>query len=53
MTYEMLVKMSFAGESHSWLCDCRCDASGRVDKAQTDLRRRGVDLMMCLKEQEA
>ena len=27
-------------------CDCRCDASGRVDKAQTDLRRCGVNMMM-------
>ena len=32
------------GESHSWMCDCRCDASGSVDKAQTELRpQHGCD----------
>ena len=40
------------GESHSWLCDCKCDANGRVDKAQTNLKRCGVNMMMWLNQHD-
>ena len=32
------------GESHSWICHCRCDASWRAEKAQTALR---LEMMWC------
>ena len=32
------------GESHTWICDCKCDASGRMDNAQTELT---LEMMWC------
>ena len=32
------------GESDSWICSCRSDASGHVDKAQTEMR---LEMMWC------
>ena len=40
------------GESHSLLCDCKCDANGRVDKAQTKLKRCGVNMMVWLNQHD-
>ena len=40
------------GESHSWLFDCKCDANGRVDKAQTNLKRCGVNMMVWLNQHD-
>ena len=40
------------GESHSWLCDCKCVANGRVDKVETKLKRCRVKMMMWLNQHD-